>query len=60
MNQKYIGTKIIMALAMCRLAYNDYRGWALPADENGADDGYLVEYMDGGAPNHADHAGYIS
>lgn len=60
MTQHFIGTKIVLALAMTRLAYNDYRGWALPADENGADDGYLVEYTDGGAPNHADHAGYIS
>lgn len=60
MTQRFIGTKIILALAMTRLAYNAYRGWELPADENGADDGYLVEYTDGGAPNHPDHAGYIS
>ena len=60
MNQKYIGTKIILALAMSRLAYNEYRGGDLPADENGADEGYLVEYTDGGAPNHPAHAGYIS
>lgn len=60
MSQKYIGTKIIGALAMTRLAYNEYRGWDLPADENGADEGYLVEYLDGGKPNHPDHAGYIS
>lgn len=60
MSNKYIGTKIILALAMTRLAYNEYRGWDLPADENGADDGYLVEYTDGGATNHPDHAGYIS
>ena len=60
MTQKYIGTKIILALAMSRLAYNDYRGWDLPANENGADEGYLVECTDGGAPNHPDHAGYIS
>ena len=60
MTQRFIGTKIILALAMTRLAYNAYRGWELPADENGADDGYLVEYTDGGKPNHPDHAGYIS
>ncbi|WP_454846070.1 DUF2829 domain-containing protein [Pseudomonas farris] len=60
MNQRFIGTKIILALAMTRLAYNAYRGWELPVDENGADDGYLVEYTDGGKPNHPDHAGYIS
>ena len=56
----YIGTKIIRAAPMTRQAYNDFRGWTLPADENGADEGYLVEYMDGGKPNTATHAGYVS
>lgn len=56
----YVGTKLVKGLAMSRLAYNQYRGWALPADENGADAGYLVEYMDGGEPNHPGHDGYIS
>lgn len=60
MTQRYIGTKLILALAMTRLAYNEYRGWDLPADENGADEGYLVEYQDGGKPNHPAHDGYIS
>lgn len=60
MDKQFIGTKVVLALAMTRLAYNEYRGWTLPADENGADDGYLVEYTDGGAPNHLAHAGYIS
>jgi hypothetical protein len=45
---------------MTRLAYNELRGWTLPADENGADQGYLVEYIDGGQANHPDFAGYIS
>lgn len=58
--QLHIGTKMVTAKPMTRQAYNDYRGWVLPADENGADDGYLVEYLDGGKPNHPDHAGYIS
>lgn len=56
----YIGTKIITATPMTRGHYNAYRGWELPANENGADDGYLVEYQDGGEPNHPGHAGYIS
>ncbi|MCV4287884.1 hypothetical protein OH708_08205 [Pseudomonas capsici] len=60
MRQHFIGSKIVTALAMSRLAYNEYRGWTLPADENGADEGYLVEYTDGGQPNHPDHTGYIS
>lgn len=56
----YIGTKTINANPMSRAAYNIFRGWALPADENGDDEGYLVEYTDGGKPNHADFAGYVS
>lgn len=56
----YVGTKVIHAVAMSRQAYNDYRGWQLPADENGEDNGYLVEYADGGQPNVPGHAGYIS
>lgn len=58
--QLHIGTKMITAQPMTRQAYNDYRGWTLPADEDGADAGYLVEYQDGGKPNHPSHVGYIS
>jgi hypothetical protein len=58
--QKYFGTKLIMALAMTRLEYNNYRKWDLPADERGDDAGYLVEYIDGGGSNHSAHKGYIS
>jgi hypothetical protein len=57
---QYIGTKIINAEAMTSAAYNAFRGWTLPADENGEDDGYLVEYLDGGKPNVPSHAGYVS
>lgn len=56
----YAGTKVVKAVPMDRLAYNKYRGWPLPADENGEDEGFLVEYVDGGKPNHPNHAGYIS
>lgn len=45
---------------MSRLAYNQLRGWELPANEDGADEGFLVEYIDGGPANHPDYAGYIS
>lgn len=58
--QKYIGTKTIQAAPMNRLEYNEYRGWQLPDDEDGADEGYLVEYLDGGQANHPKHKGYIS
>ena len=56
----YIGVKLVKALVMNRLEYNKYRGWQLPEDENGSDEGYLVEYLDGGESNHPDHEGYIS
>lgn len=56
----FIGTKLIKAVAMSRLAYNQLRSWTVPADENPNDEGYLVEYVDGGKANHPDYAGYIS
>lgn len=60
MNQRYLGTKAVFAEPMTRAAYNAFRGWALPENENGADEGYLVEYADGGAPNVEGRAGYVS
>lgn len=56
----YLGTKVIHAVAMTRGDYNIYRDWELPKDENGDDNGYLVEYADGGAPNVEGHTGYVS
>jgi hypothetical protein len=58
--KRYIGTKLINAKPMTRQAYNDFRGWTLPADEKGADEGYLVEYVDGGKGNTDHYAGYVS
>ena len=58
--QLYVGTKTILATPMSRADYNTYRGWQLPADENGDDEGFLVEYTDGGQNNHALHKGYVS
>lgn len=57
---RFFGSKTVSATAMNRADYNTYRGWQLPANENGADEGYLVEYQDGGAPNDSRHKGYIS
>ncbi len=56
----FIGTKQVKAIAMNRAEYNTLRGWTLPADEDGADAGYLVEYLDGGKPNMAGFEGYVS
>lgn len=61
--ENYIGVKRVKAMYMDREVYNSYRGWELPADENGADEGYLVEYVqstDSPNKNHPNHEGYIS
>jgi len=57
---RYIGVKEINATPMSRAAYNLFRGWELPKDENGEDEGYLVEYIDGGQANTATYKGYVS
>lgn len=44
--RKFIGSKLIEAKPMTRGEYNIYRGWAIPADENQEDAGYLVRYSD--------------
>ena len=31
-------------IAMTRLEYNQFRGWTLPADEDGEDEGFLVNF----------------
>ena len=56
----YIGTKVVRMFPMTRQEYNDLRKWTLPANENGNDAGYLVEYTDGGEANVPGYAGYVS
>ncbi|EXS21487.1 gp49 domain protein [Acinetobacter baumannii 573719] len=56
----YIGTKSVLAATMTRGEYNDYRGWQIPENEDQTEQGYLVEYVDGGKPNDDRHNGYIS
>jgi hypothetical protein len=58
--KRFIGTKLINAKPMTRIEYNVFRGWSLPENENGADEGYLVEYLDGGKGNTDVYAGYVS
>ena len=58
--QEFIGTKRIKAEPLTRLDYTHFRGWILPEDENGEDEGYLVEYLDGGKPNVEGYEGYVS
>jgi hypothetical protein len=57
---KYIGTKLVNAKPMTRLEYNQFRGWTLPENENGDDNGFLIEYVDGGNANTAEYNGYVS
>ncbi|MFZ6773044.1 crAss001_48 related protein [Undibacterium sp. SXout7W] len=58
--QTYIGTKIINAKPMTRGDYNQLRDWTVPADENPNDEGFLVEYLDGGKANVEGFKGYVS
>jgi hypothetical protein len=58
--ERYIGTKLVNAKPMTRREYNDFRGWALPDDEDGGDLGMLVEYVDGGKANTEAYEGYVS
>jgi len=58
--QTYSGTKILDAKPMLLGDYNEYQGWTIPADQDPNNEGYLVEYHDGGKPNHSNHKGYIS
>lgn len=58
--EQFYGTKRINAVPMTRAEYNSFRNWILPADEDGSDEGYLVEYLDGGKPNTKQYAGYVS
>lgn len=57
--RQFVGTKIANMQPMTRAEYNIFRGWELPPDQNGDDEGYLVEYLDGGAPNTPLYAGYV-
>lgn len=58
--QQYIGVKLINAKPMTRGDWCAFRGWTVPTDENPADDGYLVEYLDGGKGNTDLYEGYVS
>lgn len=55
----YIGSKVVYAAPMNRLDYNILRGWELPADKNGADEGYLVQYADQNQTNVEGFTGYV-
>lgn len=56
----YTGTKTVMATPMTRGEYNALRGWEVPADENPADPGYLVQYENDSKANVEGFDGYVS
>jgi hypothetical protein len=60
--KQFIGTKLLLAVAMTLGAYNEKRGWTIPENEDPNREGYLVEYplVGDDKPNHPDHHGYIS
>ena len=45
--KRYIGTKIIAGKPLSLGAYNEYRGWKIPENEDPNREGYLVQYEDG-------------
>ncbi len=58
----YIGTKNVLGKPMSKADFDYYMGRPEWSEENQktSDLGYLVEYLDGGKPNHPKHDGYIS
>lgn len=58
--ETFIGTKIVRAKPMTRLGYNELRGWQIPVNEDGADDGYLIENVGDSVGNHPHYAGCIT
>lgn len=58
--EQYIGIKSVNAKPMTRGDYNTLRGWKLPDNEMGSDEGFLVEYVDDGSANTELYAGYVS
>ncbi len=57
--KKYIGTKLVNATPMTLGDYSRLQG-RTPVGQDPRTEGYLVEYTDGGKPNHPNFTGYIS
>ena len=54
------GSRFVVAYPMTRLQYNSLRGWDLPSDENGDDEGFMIENLTNAKPNTDFAEGYIS
>lgn len=57
--KRFHALKKVNATPMTRQDYNDLRGWELPADEDGSDEGYLTEDINGQS-NLDGYSGYVS
>lgn len=58
--KQYTCHKQVLARSMTLGDYYQLQRWGMSVGEDPADAGYLVEYLDGGEPNHPDFAHYIS
>lgn len=56
----FVTTRAVQATPLNRQEYNDLRGWQVPADENPADDGYLVVNSGVSDRNVEGFDGYVS
>lgn len=56
----FVTTRTVQATPLNRQEYNDLRGWQVPADENPADDGYLVVNSGVSERNVEGFDGYVS
>ena len=54
------GSKFVVAYPMTRLEYNNLRNLDLPSDENGNDEGFMIENLTNAKPNTDFAEGYIS
>lgn len=57
--KRFNALKRVNAKPMTRQEYNDFRGWSLPEEENGDDEGYLIEDING-PTNTNEFMGYVS
>lgn len=56
----YQSHKKVRAIPFTRKEFITLRGWGISDGEDGDAEGYLVEYLDGGTPNIAGYANYMS
>lgn len=55
----YIGSRVVKAKRMTRLEYNQLRKWDLPEDEDGSDEGFLIEHGQDIGKQVVTHVGWL-